>query len=35
MKKKSGKQLLKECNIELNKLTMEQILEDYKLVNNF
>jgi len=35
MKKKSGKQLLKECNIELNNLTMEQILEDYKLVNNF
>jgi len=34
IKKKSGKQLLKECNIELNNLTMEQILEDYKLVNN-
>jgi hypothetical protein len=35
LKEKSGKKLLKECNIEINNLTMEQILEDYKAVNNF
>jgi hypothetical protein len=35
LKKKSGKKLLKECNIEINNLTMEQILEDYKAVNKF
>jgi hypothetical protein len=35
LKEKSGKKLLKECNIEINNLTMEQILEDYKTVNNF
>lgn len=35
LKKKSGKKLLKDCNIELNNLTMEQILQDYKVVNNF
>ena len=35
LKDKSGKKLLKECNIEINNLTMEQILEDYKAVNKF
>ena len=35
LNKKSGKKLLKECNIDLNNLTMEQILDDYKLVNKF
>ena len=35
LKEKSGKKLLKECNIEINNLTMEQILEDYKAVNKF
>jgi hypothetical protein len=35
LKNKSGKKLLKDCNIELNNLTMEQILQDYKVVNNF
>ena len=35
LKNKSGKKLLKECNIEINNLTMEQILEDYKTVNKF
>lgn len=35
LKTKSGKKLLKECNIEINNLTMEQILEDYKAVNKF
>jgi hypothetical protein len=35
LKNKSGKKLLKECNIEINNLTMEQILEDYKAVNKF
>jgi len=35
LKEKSGKKLLKECNIEINNLTMEQILEDYKGVNKF
>ena len=35
LKNKSGKKLLKDCNIELNNLTMEQILQDYKAVNNF
>ena len=34
LKNKAGKKLLKECNIEINNLTMEQILEDHKLVNN-
>jgi hypothetical protein len=34
LKEKSGKKLLKECNIKINNLTMEQILEDHKLVNN-
>jgi hypothetical protein len=34
LKEKSGKKLLKECNIEINNLTMEQILENHKLVNN-
>jgi hypothetical protein len=34
LKNKGGKKLLKECNIEINNLTMEQILEDHKLVNN-
>jgi len=35
LKNKAGKKLLKECNIEINNLTMEQILEDYKAVNKF
>ena len=35
LKNKSGKKLLKDCNIELNNLTMEQILQDYKALNNF
>ena len=35
LKTKAGKKLLKECNIEINNLTMEQILEDYKAVNKF
>jgi hypothetical protein len=35
LKNKSGKKFLKECNIDLNNLTMEQILEDYKTVNKF
>jgi hypothetical protein len=35
LKNKSGKKLLKECNIEINNLTMEQILENYKAVNKF
>jgi hypothetical protein len=35
LKNKAGKKLLKECNIEINNLTMEQILDDHKLVNNF
>ena len=35
LKNKSGKKLLKDCNIELNNLTMEQILQDYKAINNF
>ena len=35
LKNKSGKKLLKDCNIELNNLSMEQILQDYKTVNNF
>ena len=35
LKTKVGKKLLKECNIEINNLTMEQILEDYKAVNKF
>jgi hypothetical protein len=34
LKNKAGKKLLKECNIEINNLTMEQILKDHKLVNN-
>ena len=34
LKNKAGKKLLKGCNIEINNLTMEQILEDHKLVNN-
>ena len=34
LKNKAGKKLLKECNIKINNLTMEQILEDHKLVNN-
>lgn len=35
LKTKAGKKLLKECNIEINNLTMEQILKDYKAVNKF
>jgi hypothetical protein len=35
LKSKSGKKLLKDCNIELNNLSMEQILQDYKALNNF
>ena len=35
LKNKSGKKLLKDCNIEINNLSMEQILQDYKTVNKF
>ncbi len=35
LNKKSGRKLLKECNIELNNFSMEQILEDYKAINKF
>ena len=35
LKNKSGKKLLKDCNIELNNFSMEEILQDYKTVNKF